>query len=218
LRHSFRGIGDRRILGEALSWLNIPGWFSFQHAYDEMVEAARDGETIVEIGVAFGRSLAYLTQRVVESGKRIRVVAVDPWQDDRWEFPSDYPLDAPRPGWGGEHADWARLQGGPFSAFLASMRAHAPELVERITVLRCKSSDAAKMIGPCRGVLIDGSHDYEAVAQDIALWRPHVVSGGILAGDDWSPEFPGVVQAADEAFGGREGYEQKGTTWLWRKP
>jgi hypothetical protein len=201
-----------------MSWEQIPGWFGFQAAYDEMVASAPDGSTIVEIGVAFGRSGAYLTRRAIDSGRRLRIVLVDPWQDDRWEFPDSYPLDAVRPGWGGEHADWARAQGGPFNAFLAQMREHAREELERAIVLRCKSADAAKIIGPCHGVLIDGSHNYEDVALDIALWRHHIMPGGILAGDDWSPEFPGVVRAADEAFGGRGGYETQGTTWLKRVP
>lgn len=182
-----------------------------------MVETAVDGDTIVEVGVAFGRSVAYLARRAIDAKKRLNIYAVDPWQDDRWEFPADYPLDAQRPGWGGEHAVWARGLGGPFSAFLHSMQTHAPEELEYIKVLRCKSSDAAKMIGPCRGVLIDGSHDYEWVAQDIALWRPHIIKEGILAGDDWHEiEFPGVCRAVREAFG--EGnFEVSGTTWLVRK-
>ncbi len=198
-----------------MSWQDIPGWFSFGRTYDRMVDRAVDGDTIVEVGVAFGRSLAYLARRVIDSGKRIRVYGVDPWIDDRWEFPADYPADAPRSGWGGEHAGWARDLGGPFSAFLHSMRTHAPAELEYVKVLRCRSAEAAKMIGPCRGVLIDGSHNYEDVAQDIALWRPHVLGGGILAGDDWHEvEFPGVVRACDEAFGGRDGYKTDGTTWL----
>jgi hypothetical protein len=178
-----------------------------------MVERAKDGDTIVEVGVAFGRSLAYLGTKVIESKKRVRVIAVDPWIDDRWEFPVDYPLDAPRPGWGGEHANWARTLGGPFSAFVSSMRTHAPDVLELVKVMRCRSSDAAKIVGPCVGVLIDGSHDYEAVAQDIALWKPHIRPGGILAGDDYSTEFPGVIRAVQEAFG-EHGYSSQGTTWM----
>jgi cephalosporin hydroxylase len=196
-----------------MSYLEIPGWFSFAGTYDRMVDAAQDGDTIVEIGVAFGRSLAYLARRVIDSKKRIRVFAVDPWIDDRWEFPVDYPLDAPRPGWGGEHAEWARELGGPFSAFIASMRSHAPEELEIVKVLRARSADAAKILGPTRGVLIDGSHNYEDVAQDIALWKPHMIPGGILAGDDWhETEFPGVCRAVREAFG-PNGFEIDGTTW-----
>lgn len=196
-----------------MSWDKIPGWFSFQAAYDTMAAEAQDGDTIVEIGVAFGRSIAYLARRLIDAKKRVRVYAVDPWIDDRWEFPADYPTDAPRPGWGGEHANWARSKGGPFSAFLHSMQTHAPEELEYIKVFRGYSAQAARFIGPCRGVLIDGSHDYEAVVQDIALWRPHILPGGLLAGDDWhEKEFPGVVQACDEAWG-RKSYMVNGTTW-----
>lgn len=195
-----------------MSHEQIPGWSSFLAIYDEMVAKSVDGDTIVEIGVAFGRSLAYLARKVIDSDKRIRVVAVDPWQDDRWEFPSDYPIDAPRPGWGGEHADWARGLGGPFNAFLHCMTTHAKAELECVTVLRCKSADAHRMIGPCSGVLIDGGHDYESVAQDIAIWLPHVRPGGILAGDDYSEhDFPGVVKAVKERFGSQ--YRHFGTTW-----
>lgn len=200
-----------------MSYTDIPGWFSFQTAYDEMAEKAVDGDTIVEIGVAFGRSVAYLARLLIAMKKRVRIIAVDPWIDDRWEFPADYPVDAPRPGWGGEHADWARGLGGPFSAFLHSMRTHAPEELEYIKVFRGYSAQAARFVGPCRGVLIDGSHNYEDVTHDIALWRHHVIKGGLLAGDDWhETEFPGVVQACDEAFGGRKRYSVSGTTWLRR--
>ena len=200
-----------------MSWQDIPGWFSFGAVYDEMVDTAPNGSTIVEIGVAFGRSLAYLTRRVIDSGKAIRVVAVDPWQDDRWEFPDGYPADAVRPGWGGEHAAWAREQGGPYNAFVAQMRAHAPAELERALVLRCGSSEASRIVGACHGVLIDGSHNYEDVIHDIALWRHHIIPGGILAGDDWSErDFPGVVRACDDSFGGRSGYSVQGTTWIKR--
>jgi len=199
-----------------MAYDSIPGWSSFLPTYDEMVDAARDGDTIVEIGVAFGRSLAYLARKAIDSGKRIRVVGVDPWIDDRWEFPKDYPTECDRPSWGGEHAEWARALGGPFCAFITCMLQHAPKELERCIVLRCKSAEAARMIGPCRGVLIDGSHNYEDVVADIAIWRPHVVPGGILAGDDYHEgDFPGVVRAVKEQIPA-SGLEIKGTTWIHR--
>jgi cephalosporin hydroxylase len=202
-------------------WDQIPGWSSFLWMYDRMVDEAKDGDTIVEVGVAFGRSVAYLARKVIDSGKRVRVVAVDPWLDDRWEFPNSYPIDAPRPGWGGEHAEMARARGGPFCAFLSLMHEHSREELERITVLRCKSSDAARVIGPCRGVMIDASHDYVDVTADIAIWRPHIIPGGVLAGDDYcTKDFPGVVQAVREAFPdtvGDRAHASKGTTW-WARP
>ena len=201
-----------------MSWSDIRGWFGFRETYDEMVDQCPDGGTLVEIGVGFGRSAAYLARRVIDSGKEITIWAVDPFRDDWWIVPGTYPANLPRPTWGREHAQWAREQGGPFSAFVASMREHAPEELERLNVLRCRSSEAAKVIGLCDGVMIDGDHNYEAVSQDIALWRPHMAPGGIFAGDDYSEaDFPGVVRAVKEAFG-TPGYcySIRGTTWVTR--
>lgn len=198
-----------------MTWREIPGWYGFGETYREMVDAAPEtGAVFVEVGVAFGRSVAHLSRMLIDSGKRAKLWAVDPWFDDWWCMPSQYPLHIERPSWGGEHAQFGRDLGGPFNAFVQCMLTHAPEELERINVLRCTSAKAALIVGPTNYVMIDGNHDYEAVAQDIALWRPHMLPGGILAGDDWSEEFPGVQRAVREAFG--SGFETRGTTWLVR--
>ena len=49
-------------------------------------------------------------------------------------------------------------------------------------------------------VFIDAIHLYEHVKEDIALWYPKIKPGGILAGDDYSYQFPGVISAVDEVF------------------
>jgi hypothetical protein len=198
-----------------MSFSDIPGWFGFASVYDQAIAEARDGDEVVEVGVAFGRSLAYLARRVIDSGKNIKIWAIDPWWDTWWTVPDQYPVHCTRPTWGGEFSQFGRDLGGPFSAFVHCMRAHAPEELERVNVLRCKSSDAAKIVGLTRMVLIDASHNYEDVVQDIAIWKPHMLPGGILAGDDFSEvDFPGVCRAVREAFG--SGFEQRGTTWLVR--
>jgi hypothetical protein len=72
----------------------------------------------------------------------------------------------------------------------------------------------------CHGVLIDGSHDYEYVREDIEIWDARITIGGILAGDDWHPiEFPGVCRAVSEAFGENAmiGIGPKKTTWMVRR-
>ena len=197
-----------------MAYSDIPGWFAFKDTYDEMVATCPPNGVLVEVGVAFGRSAAYLARKVLDADlKGVRIWAIDPFFDDWWMFPQNYPTTLTRPSWGGEYSQWARDQGGPYSAFVQAMRQHAPEELERLNVLRCRSVDAAKFIGACHGVLIDGNHDYDFVAQDIALWRPHMMPGGILAGDDYCPkDFPGVVQAVKEAFG--TDFEVRGTTWV----
>jgi len=63
-----------------VSWDDIPGWSGFLEIYDLAVdEAPQEGGVIVELGVAFGRSLAYLSRRVIDSGKKIKIYGVDPW-------------------------------------------------------------------------------------------------------------------------------------------
>lgn len=50
-------------------------------------------------------------------------------------------------------------------------------------------------------VFIDGNHSYEAVRQDIEVWLPTVVTGGILCGHDYNAKrWPGVIRAVDERF------------------
>lgn len=45
---------------------------------------------------------------------------------------------------------------------------------------------------------LDGDHAYEDVRADLLAYRPLMAMGGILAGHDYDPSFPGVIQAVDE--------------------
>lgn len=50
-------------------------------------------------------------------------------------------------------------------------------------------------------VFIDAEHTYEAVMEDILVWRPKVKKGGILVGHDVRKMYPGVKKAVQEIFG-----------------
>jgi hypothetical protein len=69
---------------------------------------------------------------------------------------------------------------------------------------------------PCRGksstwakawprkvsfVYIDAEHTYGAVFEDISLWKKHILPGGVIAGHDLCPAFPGVERAVRNHFG-----------------
>lgn len=47
-------------------------------------------------------------------------------------------------------------------------------------------------------VYVDASHEYEDVARDLRAYWPLVRPGGVLVGDDYAAEWPGVMQAVDE--------------------
>lgn len=52
-------------------------------------------------------------------------------------------------------------------------------------------------------VYIDASHEYESVLADIRAWYPKVKAGGYICGDDYTPGWPGVVQAVNSVFENR---------------
>ena len=58
---------------------------------------------------------------------------------------------------------------------------------DRSHIVRSTSAEAATQFadGELDFVYIDAQHHYEAVKEDIALWRPKVKPGGILAGHDY---------------------------------
>ena len=67
--------------------------------------------------------------------------------------------------------------------------------------------------GSCDLVMLDASHDYDSIRDDIAAWWPKVKQRGVLAGDDYA--WPGVQQAVTEAFGLRVKVlgKEKGRHW-----
>ena len=207
-------------------WQALLGWFNYANIYDELVATSRDGDTIVEVGVAVGRSVAYLARRVIESGKRVRIVAVDPW--DIWNDDAGHPLratpsDEDVMGWHGRHAELWREHGSTFRTFLGEMRKHAPEELDRICVVRAYSAEAARMFasGSLHAVWIDADHSYDGVRTDIAAWRSKVRPttaarpAGHFAGHDHHRDVcAGLVQAVEEALGPEgTGYRVQGTSW-----
>lgn len=72
----------------------------------------------------------------------------------------------------------------------------------RVNLVDYRSVDAATQFQDASldFVFIDGDHSYESVRADIAAWLPKIRYSGIIAGHDFSPDFPGVVHAVTEAF------------------
>lgn len=198
-----------------MSWTDIPGWCDFTDIYAEAIQTAPKDAILVEIGTAFGRSIAFLAGEAIRCNRPdLRIFCIDPWIDDHdADWIKNGSREENRPTWGAEHAEWARAQGGPFSAFIEKMRTHAPAELERINVIRGYSVAASGMFRyqTVHMAFIDGSHRYADVKNDIVSWGALVPASGILAGHDFTPEFPGVLQAVNESFPGM--YTQQGTSW-----
>lgn len=178
-------------------WDSLPGWSgSFLQCYDIAIVEAKNGDTIIEVGVAFGKSLAYLYLQAKDSGKKIKIVGIDSWVKEYWDiFAQEHPETYYSP---------ERYE-SPYAAFEQTINSICPEMLldEDITIIkgenRVKSSLFAD--GSLHCVMIDADHSYEGVKADIETWLPKLKKDGILCGDDYTTQFPGVVQAVNEVFG-----------------
>ena len=142
-----------------------------------IAETSQGNGEIVEIGSCFGRSTIYLAKGARRSNCGT-VWAVDPHTGD---------------------IAWDLGRVSTYEVFLRNIRKFGVE--SRVKPLKMTSQKAAKAWNgtPIRILFIDGWHSYEAVTEDVLLWFPHVVHGGLIVFDDYSnPEFPGVRQAVDE--------------------
>jgi len=166
-----------------LQHLSIGGedWFSFSGLYDQVVAKLPDPAHIVEVGCWKGRSVAHLAVAAHNTGKKIRVDAVDTW------LGSD------------EHKDDECLSNdGLYRTFLENIAT----IRHLIQIVRLPSTVAAATY-PDQSldfVFLDAAHDYESVKADIAAWLPKVKPSGILAGHDYMCGWPGVDRAVAEAF------------------
>ena len=184
----------------------IPGWFDFADIYDHIIARARDGAVFVEVGTYLGRSTVYLASRIRQSGKKIRVYAVDLW--DGWVY-QECRADAALP----EAAD-------VFGHFIRNVRRAGVEDV--ICPLRMSSEQAAELFedGTFDFVFLDADHGYEGVRRDLQSWFPKVKRRGVLGGHDYlNADFPGVRRAADEFFMEQElPLQVLGSSFLATKP
>ncbi len=210
-----------------VTWRDVPGWMDFFDLYDEVAMTTPPYSTIVEVGVCFGKSLLYLAQKIRESGKDIKLVAVDGWRD----YPGHKFIYSP------EDSDanvaavsdlskaeqdacaYARKYGGTYQAFMHNLRASG--FADMVQVVRSDSAAAASMFmeAPPYFVFIDADHEYAPVKADIDAWW--ATGPEWMAGHDYNRgdavNFPGVWQAVHEKWGERNVGWRNHTCWTVRR-
>ena len=178
------------------SWQLIQGWFYHPEFYQQVVATMPKVATAVEIGAWRGRSTCCLASLIKQSGKFIKLYSVDTWngsdEQTHRDIIEDMPLDL-------------------FEDFKENVKMCDVEDV--IIPMKMTSVEASEEFedGSVDFIMIDGAHDYESVKQDIEAWMPKLAKNGMIAGDDYSPSWKGVVKAVDEKFGKK--VNVAGTTW-----
>lgn len=153
------------------------GWFDFENIYRDAVKRFPSGSKFAEIGVYKGRSSFFLATEIVNSKKDIAVFCVDRFT---WEEKAGYR--------------------GYLTRFCEEIEKRG---LERILLPHCGLSVDVATRFPDEifdFIFIDADHTYESVSEDLRAWFPKLTPGGIIAGHDWSNEFPGVEKAVREFF------------------
>ena len=167
----------------------IPGWFSYQKLYDDIVNKLPTHSNIVEVGSWFGKSTNYLANKIKESGKKINFTTIDTFKGSLDEELHKKTMEV--------------FDNDIYTEFMDNTLIY--DNVDNINVIKDTSTSAAKnfLNNSLDFVMIDGGHSYEDVKNDIATWFYKVKPGGVIAGDDCLTEFPGVIQAITEYFYGQ---------------
>ncbi len=174
-----------------MTYADLPGWFDYEALYDAAAARVPPHGVMVEVGCWMGRSLAYLAERVRDSGKVVNLWGVD--HGFGTDSPEERDLHAPL------LAECGGNTVGRLAANLDRCR-----LLGVAVPMAAKSVRAAHLFPPesVDFVFLDAAHDYANVAADLAAWWPRIKPGGVLAGHDYVPFWSGVMAAVDEFFGG----------------
>lgn len=142
---------------------------------------------IVEVGVWKGQ-LSRMFYKVADE-----LVLVDPWAVSWNQFPYDVVN-------GGDTYECKMGEPLKTQKELDRMYEDVKESMPKARVMRMTSTDAARFFGLHYFdlVFLDPIHTYEHCKVDILTWAPRIRPGGMIAGDDYMPEYPCVAKAVDE--------------------
>jgi cephalosporin hydroxylase len=164
----------------------IEGWF-YRDAAGALLDLLEDvlvslppNVAVVEIGSYHGRSTALIAGVVKAVAPGRQVVAIDPHEGRISE--------SGRPD-GQRSSTW--------ESFNSNLR--RLDLTDVVDVRRARSTDV-EWSGPIGLLYVDGLHDVSSVGADFEHFAPHVVEGGIVAFDDYSPNFRGVMAVVDDVL------------------
>lgn len=165
------------------------GWNS-THSYLRDSVLTLSPQIVVEIGVWKGGSVITLAKTLKKAGIDGVVIAIDTWlgSSEHWL-----------------RGDFASLRvetGYPQMHHTFMSNIIDEGLEDYVLPLPLDSLNAHQVLSK-RGlqadlIHIDAGHDHRSVSSDITAWWQLLRSGGILIGDDYSPSWPGVLQAFDE--------------------
>jgi predicted O-methyltransferase YrrM len=183
----------------------IPGYSDARHfQFFRHLLASTHIETILILGVYFGRDIAFLLEAARRANRRVTITGVDKFSDDAC---ADWPEEKRGHTW--EQAGFGAapsLQAA--TAHINPFRAGAAvNLVRQHDETFLAETDARYDL-----IYLDTSHDYETVMRQMRQATQRLTRNGVLAGDDYSDAGTwGVRRAVTEAAPGHTVF----SGWIW---
>jgi len=177
----------------------IFGYSRFLEFYRDVVNNAEDGAVFVEVGSFLGQSAAGMGALIRSSGKLIRFDAIDQFEISELSDAS--------------HAKVIEDHGGDFlAAFKHNIE--SAQVADVVNCVKASSIEASKIYKDrsISFIMIDASHSYQDVVDDINAWYPKLKLGGIMSGDDL--DWHEVKQAVEDTC---KNYKHSSSTWWFRK-
>lgn len=166
---------------------HIQGWMSLTEL-KFLYEQAKKAKSILEIGSWKGRSTYALL-----SGCKGMVTAVDTFRGTDGE---EY-----------AHAEAKKEDDPVYKEFMKNVGQF-----QNLRVIRATSKEAREVLKDEKFdmIFIDGDHSYQAVKDDIAMWKDKAKT--LLCGHDYCLPWPSVMKAVDESIE-KSGVIQDGSIW-----
>jgi len=184
----------------------IPGWFSYQKLYDEVVDKLPNNSSVIELGSWIGKSTNYFATKLKEVNKNITFTAIDTFK-----------------GSVGYDNLLHRTMLKPFDNDLYtefSNNSIISNNFDNIQVIKDTSDNAKNLFlnNSQDFIMVDAGHEYDDVKNDINNWFYKVKPGGIIAGDDYGTNiFEGLTKAVNEYFYGQV-TSKEGWVWFRKRP
>lgn len=211
----FAGIGIDRLY-PTIDWPviapDIQGWGCDNPCFDDLIGELRPS-LVIELGTWKGASLLTMARAAMARALPTEFICVDTWLGSNPELWLQQPL----------RAQLKLTNGYPslFPTFLRNLKDAG--LLQRVFPMPMTSVTAAVILRRWQVKAdlnyIDAGHSELEVTHDLEAFRHVLRPGGVLLGDDYLPQWPGVVAAAT-AFSRRHGLslERRGEKFLIRLP
>lgn len=184
----------------AVNGHDIFGYSRYIDLYRDIVNNSEDDAHFVELGSFLGQSAAAMAAFIKASGKRISFDAVDIFELSDFSDSIHYKV--------------IEDHGGDFLAAFKSNLEKA-RVADAVNIVKATSLEAAAMYEDrsISFIMIDASHKYQDVVDDIEAWYPKLKLGGIMSGDDL--DWEEVKKAVTDTCKFYELYQT--STWFFRK-